>query len=88
MVVLENCVFRFEATFLSSPRSRVTPEGEDVNPTVFFSAYELPPKSQLSVAKRWVWGPGLSMLVEHFVVLLHFKAAPQGSEPSQPPKSE
>ena len=57
MAVLENRVFRFEAAFLSSPRSRITPEGEDVSPTVFFSESELLLRSQLSVAKRWVWGP-------------------------------
>lgn len=78
MVVLENCVFRFEATFLSSPRSRVTPEGEDVNPTVFFSAYELPPRSQLSVAKRWVWGPWAVHASGALCGLAAFQGCPTG----------
>lgn len=84
MAAIENWVFKFEATFFSSPRRKIIPEREDVNHTVFFSESQALLRIQLGEGKRRVWGPELSMLVKLFMVLLHFKAAPQDWVPSQP----
>lgn len=52
MAAIENWVFKFEATFFSSPRRKIIPEREDVNHTVFFSESEALLRIQLGKGKR------------------------------------